>query len=174
MTKQQNNRPYRLPAFRHLLATSLLALAPAIATMPAHATDAKASADPDLQQVRKQNAQALEAMKNYSAAQRDEALAKGKQLLDTMDDRIDQLEQRSQTEWAELSQQARQQRRESMRALRQQRDDLAQWYGGVRHSSADAWDEVKQGFVDAYGTLSRSFGDAVTQFGADSPKKKTE
>jgi len=171
----RNKHDGRLPAVRGLVAASLLALAPVIATMPVHAGDTQVSADAaEWQQVQKQSAQALEAMKNYSASQRAEALTKGKQLLDAMDDRIDRLEARSQNEWGQLSRQAREQRRDALRALRKQRDDLAQWYGGLRHGSTGAWDEVKQGFVDAYGTLSRSFGDAMTQFSADASSKKKQ
>jgi hypothetical protein len=162
----------RIPTARRLVAASLIALAPFVANLPAHAVDTKASTDTKLQQVKNQSAQALEAMKNYTAAQRSDALAKGKELLDAMDTRIDQLELRTQSEWGQLSRQARERRQTAMHALRQQRDDVAQWYGGIRHGSAGAWDEVKQGFVDAYGTLSRSFGDAVAQFDADDTSRK--
>jgi hypothetical protein len=169
----RNKHDSRLPALRGLVAASLLALTSVVVTMPVHAADTKASADAaEWQQVQMQSALALEAIKNYSASQRAEALTKGKQLLDAMDDRIDRLEVQSQNEWGQLSRQTREQRRVAMRALRKQRDDVAQWYGGIRHGSTGAWDEVKQGFVDAYGTLSRSFGDAMTQFSADASNKK--
>ncbi len=162
------SHPECMPAGRRLVAAVLLAMAPLVASLPAHAAQSAASAKVDLQQVQKESAQALEAMKKYTAAQRKEALANGKELLDAMDNRIDRLEVRTQNEWDQLSQAARQQRMVAMRALRDQRDDVAQWYGGIRHGSAGAWDEVKQGFVDAYGTLSRSFGDAVAQFDSTS------
>ena len=37
---------------------------------------------------------------------------------------------------------------------------LAEWYGGIKHSSDNAWDTVKQGFADAYRTLSESLAEA--------------
>ena len=30
------------------------------------------------------------------------------------------------------------------------RQDVAEWYGALTHSSSDAWSDIKKGFVDAY------------------------
>ena len=118
----------------------------------------------DSQQLQQEWAEAADALKHYSAAKRDQAIAEAKQTLDAMDTRIDRLESRIQEEWNQLSQDARQRRESALRTLRQERNELAEWYGGMKHSSTDAWESVKQGFVDAYATLSDSFSEAQAEF----------
>jgi hypothetical protein len=39
-------------------------------------------------------------------------------------------------------------------------------YGGMKHSSAKAWEQVKKGFLDSYESLSKAFDKAVKSFEA--------
>ncbi|MBE0626497.1 MAG: hypothetical protein IH606_16985 [Burkholderiales bacterium] len=48
---------------------------------------------------------------------------------------------------------------------------MAQWYGGVKQATAQAWDQVKQGFIGAYGALDESFSVAARQFDTASVAK---
>jgi hypothetical protein len=41
---------------------------------------------------------------------------------------------------------------------------VAQWFGGMQHSSAGAWHHVKRGFVTAYGELESAFVKAAKEF----------
>lgn len=118
----------------------------------------------DTQALQQDWAQALATLKQYSAAQRDQAMIEAEAMLRVMDDRIDMLEARARDEWTELSDSVRQQRKATLRGLRQQRNELAEWYGGMKHSSTDAWSSVKQGFIEAYGTLRDSFTEASAEF----------
>jgi len=160
---------------RALIAASLFSAVSVAAALPAHAADAGAKSAPasaaDIQDVKREWAQAAKALKSYSVAQREQALAKGAEVLEAMDARIETLEARTADEWAKLRKSARQKRKATLRALRKQRNDVAQWYGGMKHGSADAWDQVKQGFIDAYGVLDESFSDAARQFDAASAAK---
>jgi hypothetical protein len=81
----------------------------------------------------------------YGFAQCDEALARGKKLLNETDTRLDALEAQTQRNWSELSRPAREQRREALREPRRQRNRVAEWYGGMEHGSAHAWEQVKRG-----------------------------
>ena len=63
-----------------------------------------------------------------------------------------------------MSEAARQQARETMKDLQRKRNDLAEWYGGMKHSSAAAWEEVKKGFAESYDTLKQSFERAREKF----------
>lgn len=56
------------------------------------------------------------------------------------------------------------QRDEALRELRQQRNRVAEWYGGMEHGSAHAWEQVKRGFVTAYGELNSALGKAAKEF----------
>jgi hypothetical protein len=108
--------------------------------------------------------EAIAAIKGYSANQRDQAIVEAQHMLDAMDERIDQLDAQTRREWDHLSHSARQKREATLHALRRQREDLSEWYGGMKHGSAAAWETVKGGFINAYGTLSDSFSKAVSEF----------
>ena len=161
------------PALRWLAAALLLAAGGVFAADHGHdgsgnaATDGMTGAVDDratVQELQREWDQAIEALKTYSATQREEALARAERLLESMDVRIDRLEATAADEWSQLSEGLSERRKETMQSLREQRRELAAWYGGMRHSSALAWEEVREGFVEAYGSLSESFTDALAAF----------
>jgi len=125
---------------------------------------AVADEETDLDDVQKEWSEAVGSIKDYSAAQRDAAVEKAGATLDSMDRSIEDLEQRTADEWEDMSEEAREARLETLRELAHQRNELAEWYGGMKHSSSQAWDEVKQGFVDAYDVLQEAWQDAVEEF----------
>ena len=57
---------------------------------------------------------------------------------------------------------------ENLRALRKQRNQVAEWYGSMKTSSADAWDHMKKGFSDAYKALEDAWEKSEKEF---SPKE---
>jgi Skp family chaperone for outer membrane proteins len=105
-----------------------------------------------------------QAIKNYSAGQRDEALKNAKSLLDDADERIDRLESDMSRNWGKMNASARKHAQETMRTLRRQRQDLSQSYGELKRSSASAWDEVRNGFSKSYDALRDSFSKAAKEF----------
>ena len=160
-----------------LVASSLLAIAVAVTAPPALASDAgsgkETAASADLRDVKREWAQASRTLMAYTVAQRDQALDEGRRMLTAMDQRIEKLEARAADEWGELSDAARGQREQTLRALRKQRNEVAEWYGGLSQSSASAWNKVKKGFVDAYGELNSAFGEAVRAFERSDAAKKS-
>ncbi len=126
-----------------------------------------ASAGTDLSEVKREWAETVEALKSYSATQRDAAVSKAAQTLKAMDRRIEQLEVRTGQQWDKLSSSAREARQATLRSLRAQRNQVAEWYGAMQHSSASAWGSVKQGFIDSYAVLSDSFAKASDEFDSD-------
>jgi hypothetical protein len=118
----------------------------------------------DARELQREWDEAVQALKAYSATQRDQALASARDLLQAMDRRIDDMESRAADEWSGLSEALRERRKAAMQELRQQRKELSVWYGGMRHTSANAWDEVRQGFIEAYGSLSNAFDRAMSEF----------
>ncbi len=101
-----------------------------------------------------------EAIKNYTVAQRDEAVKKAKAALDDADSSIRRMERKLDREWEKMDQAGREKGRETLSALRKERNELAEWYGGLKHGSAEAWEEVKAGFVKSYRALKESFSKA--------------
>ncbi len=105
-----------------------------------------------------------QAIKNYTVAQRDEAIKKAKAALDDLDARIGRLERKLDNEWDRMDQAARKKTRATLNALRRERNEAAEWYGGLKHSSAESWEQVKAGFVKSYEVLKESFTKARKEF----------
>jgi hypothetical protein len=140
-----------------LITVALLGLAP-----PSHAsqhekdkTTAKA--------VRHEVADAAEAIKQYGADKRDEAAKKAQAALDVLDARIEAMEARIDRNWDKMDKAAREQARSRLKALREQRVEVAEWYGGLKNSTAEAWDQMKAGFSGAYTSLRRTWEKAETE-----------
>lgn len=105
-----------------------------------------------------------QAIKNYSADQRDDALKSARRLIEHADARIDELENNMNRNWDKMSTSARAHAQETMKKMRRQRQDLSQNYGELKRSSASAWDEVKNGFSRSYDALRESFSRAAKEF----------
>jgi hypothetical protein len=105
-----------------------------------------------------------QAIKNYTVAQRDEAIKNAKAALDDADRRIDRMERKLDSEWERMDQAARKRGRATLDALRRERNEAAEWYGGLKHSSAESWEQVKTGFVKSYEGLKESFAKARKGF----------
>ena len=115
-------------------------------------------------EVTKEVKEAVEAIRSYSSDQRDEALKKVKFAIEGLDARIEELERRLEKTWDQTDQKAREKARATLKSLRRKRNELAEWYGGMQHSSAKAWQHVKKGFLDSYEALAEAYGKAVREF----------
>jgi len=105
-----------------------------------------------------------QSIRNYTVAQRDEAIKKAKAALDDLDTRIGRMERKLDSEWDRMDQAARKKARATMNALRRERNETAEWYGALKHSSVESWEQVKAGFVKSYEVLKESFTRARKEF----------
>ncbi|MCF8061912.1 MAG: hypothetical protein K9M82_05300 [Deltaproteobacteria bacterium] len=135
----------------------LLLLCPAPGALSGASSGGEETSAGDVQQ---EVEEAMRAIRSFSAEQRDDAVAQAKEALRKLDARIDRLENRMQEGWSDLDQAARRKTRESLQRLREQRNELAEWYGGMKHGSMDAWDRLKQGFLNSYEKLENAFKEA--------------
>ncbi len=119
---------------------------------------------PTMKDVKREVADAAKAIKDYSFAQRDQAVKKVKFALDNLDSRIDKLQDRIDDNWDTMNEATRQKTKAALRAIRKQRNQVAEWYGGLQHSSASAWEEMKKGFSDAYTAIYDAWRNAETEF----------
>lgn len=97
------------------------------------------------------------AIGSYTIAERDQAIKSAQAALADADARLRRMERKVDAEWDKMDAAARRKARATLNTLHKERDELAEWYGGLKHSSAEAWDEVKSGFVKSYETLKQSF-----------------
>jgi DNA repair exonuclease SbcCD ATPase subunit len=119
--------------------------------------------------VKSETKEMISTLQQYTIEQRDQAMKEAEQAMDTVDERIDALESSVDKNWDKMTQAAREEARANLKALRQQRNDLSEWYGSFKNSSADAWEQMKKGFSDAYQELSDSWEKAKSEY--DSEKK---
>ncbi|HUH66782.1 MAG TPA: hypothetical protein VLZ07_10155 [Syntrophales bacterium] len=118
----------------------------------------------ELKDVKEKAMETGQAIKNYSFKKRDEAVKKAKAALDEMDKRIATMESKFDKKWNEMDQSAREKGRATMAKLRKQRNETAEWYGGLKHSSSKAWVDVKKGFLKSYKELRESVDRAYSEY----------
>ena len=147
---------------RNVLSIGLLTML--LLGIAAAGTNASAADDAAKKDMSKKVEAAAEAIKNYTVAQKDDAIKSAKATLDELDAHIKQMEDRLDKEWNQMDKAARDTARASIRKLREQRTDLADWYGQLKQSSAAAWEHVRQGFVDSYEALRSSVAKAQKDF----------
>lgn len=119
------------------------------------------------EQVRKEVDEAVEAIRGYSIGRRREAVERARESLAETDRRMDRLESQMSERWARMGSAARQREKEAMADLRRRRNDVAEWTGGMRHGSSDAWEDVKAGFARSYHELAAALHEARMQFERD-------
>ena len=128
--------------------------------------DAETSNDKtSINDVKQETRDLLQTLKAYSADQRDEAIQKTQSVLESTDKRIDALERRIDQNWDDMNKAAREKARHSLNALHKRRTKVAEWYGSMKSSSADAWEHMKQGFSDAYKALYDAWEKSEKEFG---------
>ncbi len=119
------------------------------------------------QEVKKETQELINTLQQYTFDQRDQAVKEANQALKKLDGQIDELESHIDSNWDKLTQATRQKTRANLKALRRQRNELAEWYGSFKTSSAGAWDQMKKGFSDAYQAMSDSWEKAKSEYDTD-------
>lgn len=132
----------------------------------AETPDARTSAE----DIKKETQDLLKALNSYTADQKDEAVNKTKDALDSLDKRIDEMEAMIDKGWDKMDRAAREKARESLKALRNQRKKVAEWYDRLKSSSGDSWEIIKKGFSDAYKALNDAWNKLKNELGYENDK----
>lgn len=118
-----------------------------------------------IEDVKQESQELIQTLKGYTAAQRDEATAKINATLAHLDQRINALELTIDNNWDKMDKAAREKARASLQELRRERMEVAQWYGSLKSSSSDAWEQMKRVFSDAYISLNETWEKSEIEFG---------
>ena len=118
-----------------------------------------------LEDVKQESKELIQTLEGYTAAQRDEAIAKINATLNHLDQRINALEATIDNNWDKMDKTAREKARASLQELRRERMEVAQWYGSLKSSSVDAWEQMKKVFSDAYISLNETWEKSEIEFG---------
>jgi len=119
-----------------------------------------------IKEVKQETQDLIQALKGYTADQRDEAIQKTKSALQSLDRRINALETRVDNNWDNMNKAAREKARANLKALRQQRTKVAEWYGSLKNSTVNAWEHMKKGFSNAYSALYDAWEKSEKEFSA--------
>lgn len=116
----------------------------------------------------------VDAIRSYSAERRTEALANARRAADDLDRQMERLQQQTDQNWARMSQASRARSQATMADLRERRNALAEWVGGMRHSSTATWGEVRVGFVKSYHELADAIRKAWDEYDKDKDQNRDQ
>jgi len=163
------NMQLRLCSLTLLLACS----APLAATQtPPARAEQRETKEPQAKQTQKEVDEAIDAIRTYSIERRKDAMESARQATQELDHGAAELQDQLDRGWDRMSQATRARSRDTMNDLRQRRRDLAEWYGGIQHGSAEAWTEVKDGFVRSYHEMAEALKKARSEREAPAPEEK--
>lgn len=97
------------------------------------------------------------AIGDYTVEQKDAAIAKANELMQFFDEKMDVWEQKMEENWKDLQQTSRENYKATAKKLRKLRNEVSQWYGSMKYSSKETWEDVKQGFSDSYEKMANTF-----------------
>jgi hypothetical protein len=140
-----------------LMMVAVLGMAPT--TQAAAPRDAVSAAE-----VKQEAKDLVLALKGYGVSQKEQAVKRTGAALDQLDRRIAILEARVYQNWDQMNKAARDQARASLTALRKQRLAVAESYGSLKTSSADAWEHMKKGFSEAWICMQDAWSKAEQEF----------
>ena len=124
-----------------------------------------------LKEVKQETSQTCKSIENYTADQKDEAVKITQTALADIDSRIDKLENSFAAHWRSMSDASRKKEQEVLRELKRERIKVAEWYGGMKNSSAETWEDTKKAFLKSTDALSEAFNKAEKQL---TPKQKSK
>ncbi|WP_439156307.1 hypothetical protein [Yoonia sp.] len=126
---------------------------------PAHSQQSDTGAT--LEEVQAEFSEAFEAIGQFSARERDEALAALDDTLQQVDERIEETEQAVRDNWSEMSQATREQTAETMRTLRERRNQLSKAIGALSQGAGTAWGDLMEGVRSGWNDLELAWDDAT-------------
>jgi len=122
-----------------------------------------------LDEVQAEFSEAFAAIGDFTAGQRDAALAEMEVTLRRLDERIDETEARVREDWSEMSEARRERTAAALSALRERRNRLSEAYGALSQGTTTAWGDLVTGIEDGWADLERAWDKA-----ADAARAKTE
>ncbi len=130
---------------------------------PAMAQEAHLEGEPEpvttSQEVRNEVGDAMDALRDYSAEQREEALATLDDALETIDAEIARREEFLRKGWADMSDTTRAAAAEALANMRTARNDLGELYGQLQAGADDAWDDMTAEVTAAWENLRDAWSD---------------
>lgn len=111
------------------------------------------------QQTREEIIESFTAVSDYTEDERDAAVTSARSGLEKLDAEIERQQEALRENWAEMSEEAREDARAAVRDLQQARNALGEKLGALQAGAGDLWEDLKDGFADAYDSLAELWRD---------------
>ena len=111
---------------------------------------------------------ALQAMKTFSAKNKDHAIEKVDSALTRLDKRIEVIEEKMQSKWQDMDSKTRIEAQKSLDALRKNRERVASWMTQLKASSSDTFSDLKSSVSGAFNKLQDSWKNAEEEVAPES------
>lgn len=131
-------------------AALMLATTASAWAQPASTDTSSAAEQPGTAAMQRHARDTWEDIKDYSAAQKKQALSKAHEGLKALDHRIDRAQQDLDRHWNDMSQDARLKKQKALGHLKDDRVKLQAQYRELKAASADNWDAAKARFGAAW------------------------
>lgn len=150
---------------RKILCTTALAAALTAGAAPVLASETEPFVT--AKEVRTEISESMEAIADYTAQERKQAVAEAKEAMNKLDAEIDRRGQALRENWAEMSASARATAEDGIEELQAARNELGERYGALKAGTADAWDELKADFADAWNSFAETWETADKDAGGN-------
>lgn len=117
-------------------------------------------------EVKRNVRETVRSMARYTGEQRDEAVAKGRAALQSLDTHIESLQNRIDENRDDMTEAARRQADETMQTLERLRVAASDRLESLSGGADDAWDHLAQGFSEALSALGDAWEKAVRELGS--------
>ena len=111
-------------------------------------------------EVRSEISEAMDAVLDYSAQERDAALTSAREAIRKLDAEIERQEYVLRENWSDMTVATREFYSSQMRELREARNTIGERFGALQAGGASAWDELKAGFASAWEAFSIEWSEA--------------
>lgn len=128
------------------------------------ATQVQSHDDEGHELVKKEVAEAVTAIKDYSIDQKDQAVSQAQASFDNLNNKINSFESKLRADWDNLNHASRSQMQTTLTNLKRERDHLEKDLSKLEHSSSNAWAEISKGFSESYASLETAIKKAYHEF----------
>jgi DNA repair exonuclease SbcCD ATPase subunit len=128
------------------------------------AVSARAPDSTSIEDVQREAGELAETVADYGEDQRDAVAREFESAISEVDGRLQAFESEVEENWESLSEQARREAQQDLAMLQTRRAELAEAYDALKSDSGAAWEEIKNGFTEAYADISSAIDEAEKEF----------
>ncbi|MCR9112056.1 MAG: hypothetical protein NXH84_02215 [Rhodobacteraceae bacterium] len=142
--------------------SAALALCVGLLALPLPVQAQQSDETTTFEDVQKEFSETFDTISEYTAQEREDALAAIDETLQRLDGRIEETEAAIRDQWSEMSQATREQTAATLKTLRERRNRLSEAVGALSQGAGNAWGDLMAGVRNGWNDLERAWGDAAS------------